>query len=43
LKKYRAIGADNIAKAMVSESKLKKSGVNYYRYNEMMDLARLSL
>jgi|SRR6185437_2814259 len=43
LEKYRAIGANNIAKAMVNESKQKRTGVNYYRYNEMMDLARLSL
>lgn len=43
LEKYRAIGANNIARAMLNESKQKKSGVNYYRYNEMMDLARLSL
>jgi len=43
LEKYRAIGANNIAKAMVNESKQKKTGVNYYRYNEIMDLARLSL
>lgn len=40
LKKYRAIGADNIAKAMVNESKQKNTGVNYYRFDEMMDLAR---
>ncbi len=43
LEKYKAIGADNIARAMVNESKQKKSGVHYYRYNEMIDLARLSL
>lgn len=43
LEKYKAIGADNIARAMINESKQKKSGVHYYRYNEMMDLARLSL
>jgi len=43
LEKYRSIGANNIARAMVNESKQKKTGVNYYRYNEMMDLARLSL
>lgn len=40
LKKYRAIGANNIAKAMVTESKQKTTGVHYYRYEEMMDLAR---
>jgi uncharacterized protein YbjT (DUF2867 family) len=43
LEKYKAIGADNIARAMVNESKQKNSGVHYYKYNEMMDLARLSL
>ena len=43
LEKYRAIGANNIARAMVNESKQQRTGVNYYRYNEMMDLARLSL
>jgi uncharacterized protein YbjT (DUF2867 family) len=40
LKKYRAIGADNIAKAMVNESKKQNTGVHYYSYEEMMDLAR---
>ncbi len=40
LKKYRAIGADNISKAMVNESKKQHTGVHYYRYEEMMDLAR---
>ncbi len=39
LKKYRAIGANNIAKAMVRASKLQK-GVNYYRFDEIMELAR---
>ena len=43
LEKYRSIGANNIARAMVNESKQQRTGVNYYRYNEMMDLARLSL
>ena len=43
LEKYHAIGANNIARAMVNESKQQRTGVNYYRYNEMMDLARLSL
>jgi uncharacterized protein YbjT (DUF2867 family) len=40
LKKYRAIGADNIAKAMVNASKQNNKGVNYYRYEEMMEIAR---
>jgi uncharacterized protein YbjT (DUF2867 family) len=40
LKKYRAIGANNIAKAMVQASKLQKRGVDYYRYDEIMELAR---
>lgn len=40
LKKYRSIGADNIAKAMVNESKQKTTGVHYYKYEEIMDLAR---
>jgi uncharacterized protein YbjT (DUF2867 family) len=40
LKKYRAIGANNIAKAMVHASKLQKRGINYYTYDEIMELAR---
>ena len=40
LKKYRAIGADNIAKAMVAASKQSEKGIHYYRFEEMMDLAR---
>jgi uncharacterized protein YbjT (DUF2867 family) len=40
LKKYRAIGANNIAKAMVQASKLPGRGVDYYRYDEIMELAR---
>jgi len=40
LKKYRAIGANNIAKAMVQASKLQKRGVDYYRHDEIMELAR---
>jgi len=43
LEKYKAIGANNIARAMINESKQKNSGVHYYRYNEMMELARISL
>ncbi len=38
--KYRAIGADNVAKAMVYESKQKKTGIHYYQYPQMMDMAR---
>ncbi|MEO9144343.1 MAG: NAD(P)H-binding protein [Ginsengibacter sp.] len=41
LKKYKAIGANNVAKAMVHESKMKKKGVHYYTYQEMMDLAHI--
>ncbi len=40
LQKYRAIGADNVARAMVYESKQDKTGVHYYYYGEMMDMAR---
>ena len=40
LKKYRAIGANNVAKAMVNESKQQNTGVHYYQYAEMMNLAR---
>jgi uncharacterized protein YbjT (DUF2867 family) len=40
LKKYRAIGAHNIAKAMVKASKLQKRGVYYYRYDDIMELVR---
>lgn len=40
LEKYRAIGANNVAKAMINESKLQNTGVHYYRFSEIMDLAR---
>ncbi len=40
LKKYHAIGADNVARAMVYASKQNKQGVHYYRYAEMMEMAR---
>jgi len=40
LQKYRAIGANNVARAMVYESKQNKTGVKYYRYGQMMDMAR---
>jgi uncharacterized protein YbjT (DUF2867 family) len=38
--KYHAIGADTVARAMVYESKQKKTGVHYYHYEQMMDMAR---
>ena len=38
--KYRAIGADNLARAMAFEGKQEKSGIHYYRYAEIMDMAR---
>jgi uncharacterized protein YbjT (DUF2867 family) len=38
--KYHAIGADNLARAMIYESKKNKTGIHYYRYEEMMDMAR---
>ncbi len=40
LQKYRAIGADNVARSMVYESKQKKNGIHYYQYQEMADMAR---
>jgi uncharacterized protein YbjT (DUF2867 family) len=40
LKKYHAIGADNVAKAMVYASKQIKNGVHYYSYQQMMEMAR---
>jgi uncharacterized protein YbjT (DUF2867 family) len=40
LEKYKAIGANNVAKAMVNDSKRQSTGVRYYRYPEIMDLAR---
>lgn len=40
LKKYRAVGADNVARAMVYESKQKRSSFHYYQYNEIMNMAR---
>ena len=40
LQKYKAIGANNVAKAMVYESKNQKKGIHYYQYPEMMDMAR---
>jgi uncharacterized protein YbjT (DUF2867 family) len=40
LKKYHAIGADNVAKSMVYAARQNKSGVHYYTYREMMEMAR---
>lgn len=39
LKKYKAIAASNVAKAMVAASKQSNWGVHYYQYDEMMNLA----
>jgi uncharacterized protein YbjT (DUF2867 family) len=39
IKKYRAINAVDVAKAMIEESKKPKSGVYYFTYEEMEDLA----
>lgn len=38
--KYHAIGANTVAKAMVYESKQNKTGIQYYTYEQMMDMAR---
>ena len=40
LKKFRAIGANNVAKAMVEASKKQSPGIHYYQYSEMMYLVR---
>lgn len=40
LKKYHPIGANNVAKAMIYAALKSPDGVNYYTYQEMMDLAR---
>jgi uncharacterized protein YbjT (DUF2867 family) len=40
LKKYHAIGADNVARAMVYASTQKKNGVHYHTYQDMMEMAR---
>lgn len=40
LEKYKAIGANNVAKAMVNESKRQNPGIRYYSYSHIMDLAR---
>ena len=39
LRKYRAIYASDVAKAMVKESKLDIPGVHIFEYKEMMELA----
>lgn len=39
-RKYHAIGADTIARAMVYESRQNKTGIHYYYYEQMMDMAR---
>lgn len=39
LKKYRAIGANNVAKAMVYAGKNQSAGIYCYRYAEMMNMA----
>ena len=38
LKKYHSINAEDVAKAMVKESKQDNRGVHYFEYNEMMNL-----
>jgi uncharacterized protein YbjT (DUF2867 family) len=40
LRKYHAIGANTVARAMVYESMQNKKGVHYYQYEQMMDMAR---
>ena len=39
-RKYHAIGANTVARAMVYASKQNKTGIHYYHYDEMMDMAR---
>jgi uncharacterized protein YbjT (DUF2867 family) len=41
LKKYRAIYASDVAKAMVKESKLDNRGFHIFEYKEIMELLRL--
>ena len=38
LKKFRSIGADNVAKAMLRASKKQTPGIHYYQYADMMYL-----
>lgn len=40
LKKFRSIGANTVAKAMVKVSKKQSPGIHYYQYEEMMHLVR---
>ncbi len=40
LKKFRAIGADSVAKAMIQASKKQNAGIHYYQYADMMQLIR---
>ncbi|MEO9004933.1 MAG: NAD(P)H-binding protein [Ginsengibacter sp.] len=40
LKKFRSIGANSVAKAMLQASKKQSPGIHYYRYSEMMHLVR---
>ena len=39
-RKYHAIGANTVARAMVYASKQNKTGVHYYHYDQIMDMAR---
>ncbi|RNI36953.1 semialdehyde dehydrogenase [Hanamia caeni] len=40
LRKYHAIGANTVAKAMIYESKKNKKGICYFDYEQIMDMAR---
>jgi len=40
LRKYHAIGANTVAKAMIYESKKNKKGIYYFDYEQIMDMAR---
>ena len=40
LKKFRAIGANNVAKAMLQASKKQTPGIHYYQYADMMHLVQ---
>jgi uncharacterized protein YbjT (DUF2867 family) len=39
LKRYRAISAENVGKAMVAAAKQSKSGISIYEYHQIMQLA----
>jgi hypothetical protein len=39
LRKYHAIGANTVAKAMIYESKRNNKGINYFQYEQMMNMA----